>query len=114
MSSSRLERTLSVHPAWRAPLESVLAALKGVASGKSVDPLVVSHNAHLPLAETLAFLQVLTEAGIGTLAVRVVDDRGLEVGRYARVGDVPHRIETKFGDEIEPSPENVEIVFVAA
>jgi hypothetical protein len=106
-----LSRVLAKHPEWREPLGRIVHVLRDVPDGGLIDPLLVAKLAQVDRVETLGYLDVLHEAGLGQPVVRVVDNAGDEVERFPSVADIPARVETEFRDEIIVMPENIDISF---
>jgi hypothetical protein len=112
MSSDRFEHMLRDHPEWTDALNAILAMIRKAGRSAPADPHLLAQQLNFPLQDVIGYLQVLSQAGVGDFKLRLVDDRGLEVARYDNVGQVPRVVEDEFGDEVYPSPENLELVFV--
>ena len=110
-SAPSLEQTIRRHPEWREPLRRIVSVLGEVPQGGLIDPGVVARLARIGRLETLAYLDVLREAGLGDTVVRVVDAGGNEIGRFPNTSAVPARVENEFGDELIVMPENIDIAF---
>jgi len=100
------------YPASADALHKLAGMLKQARKGEALDPLRISSSLGLNAGETLALLNVLSKQNFGSLLLRVADDRGLEIGRYESVQEIPPVIENEFGDRFTVTPENVEVVFV--
>jgi hypothetical protein len=97
--------------AWARDLMRVRELVRQYPAGTALDPQVVAELTGLPVGVTIALLQALARKGEGRLELRVVDDRGREVGRYDSLPDVPALVTDEFGDPVLVAPENVELVF---
>lgn len=112
MSSGKFAHMLKAHPTWEGPLEAILGIVSATPKGRPLDPFVIAQRTGLGAKEVVALLQVLVREKLGRLLLRVVDERGLEIGRYDNVQEIPSVVENEFGDETRVTPENVEVVFV--
>jgi hypothetical protein len=92
----------------------ISALLERVSPGAALDPMQIAAQTELPVVDVLGFLELFREAQMGELLVRVVDNRGLEVGRFPNVLAIPPQVEDQFGDVTDVDPEHVQIVFVPA
>src|SRR5664279_6164949 len=102
-SVKSFSRVLADHPEWREPLARIVDVLRDVPDGGLIDPLLVAKLSLLDRLETIGYLDILHEAGLGQSVVRVVDHDGVEVERFPSVADIPARLETEFRDEITVS-----------
>ncbi len=99
---------------WNQELSRVREVVHQAPRGSALDPRVVAESVRIPLGATIALLQVLAKNREGRLELRVVDGRGLEIGSYPSLPDVPAAITNEFGDRIAIGPENVELIFRVA
>ena len=96
---------------WARNLIRVRQVVRQAPTGAALDPRVVAELARLPIGPTIALLQLLARKREGRLELRVVDDRGREVGSYGSLPEVPRAVTDEFGERISVGPENVELVF---
>lgn len=97
--------------AWARNLMRVRQVVRQAPAGATLDPRVVAELARLPIGPTIALLQFLAGKREGRLELRVVDQRGREVARYASLPEIPATVTDEFGDRIPVGPENVELIF---
>ena len=96
---------------WARNLVRVRQVVRQAPAGATLDPRVVAELARLPIGPTIALLQFLAGKKEGRLELRVVDQRGREVARYASLPEVPATVMDEFGERIPVGPENVELIF---
>lgn len=95
-------------------LREIRNLIRRAPPGAAIDPEVIARMASLPLGVVLALLQLLSENREGKLELRVVNDRGIEIGAFQTLREIPASVEDEFGDVTEVMPENVELVFRAS
>ncbi len=79
-----------------------------------VDPQAFSNEIGMEPRVVLAALQEMQNRGEGEYAVVVRDSDGGVVARFPSFKSVPSRVEDEFGDEIEASRSNTDLIFAFA
>jgi hypothetical protein len=112
MSSQKFADTLSRNPEWAEDLIAIRNALAKFAKGEAVSPALISFMTEITAEKVFAYLNIFRKTGLGTLLFQVVDGRGRVISRFENLRLVPPRVEDQYGETVNVTPQNLELVFV--
>lgn len=111
MSLSKFELVTAETPQLRDTLKTLISTIEGIPPKGVLFPAEIERDFGLDRVGVLAAMGMLIELGLGRPMLRVTNEEGYEVGRFASKASLPDEIEDDFGRKVEVRRENVELVF---